>query len=99
MRQDARITKSFRFDIHESLTSLTGNIAGDIDQGVWNHQNATLVVQEACAKYEIATNDDCNIEMDFLADFIVRCTYTLSTTLGKTYNLITDQSLQSRYME
>ncbi|CAG2246848.1 unnamed protein product [Mytilus edulis] len=73
-----------------------GNIAGDIDQGVWNHQNATLVVLEACAKYEIATNDDCNIEMDFLADFIVRCTYTLSTTLGKTYNLITDQSLQSR---
>ncbi|XP_076070736.1 uncharacterized protein LOC143042345 [Mytilus galloprovincialis] len=74
-----------------------GNIAVDIDRGVWNHQN--LVVLEACAKYEIATDVDCNIEMtpvDFLADFIVRCTYTLSTTLGKTYNIINDQLLYSR---
>ncbi|CAG2249200.1 unnamed protein product [Mytilus edulis] len=83
--------------IHESFTSL--NIAGDIDQGVWNHQNATLVVLEACAKYKVAPDVDWNIEMtpvDFLADFIVRCTYTLSTTLGKTYNIINDKPLQSR---
>ncbi|VDI27179.1 Hypothetical predicted protein [Mytilus galloprovincialis] len=76
-----------------------GNIAGDIDQGFWNHQNATLVVLEACAKYKVAPDVDWNIEMtpvDFLADFIVRCTYTLSTTLGKTYNIINDKPLQSR---
>ncbi|CAC5423670.1 unnamed protein product [Mytilus coruscus] len=76
-----------------------GNLSGDMEQGNWNHQNATFLVLEACAKYKIAPDVDWNMEMtpvDFVADFIVRCTYNMSTTLDKTYHIINDQPLHSR---
>ncbi|XP_052077177.1 polyketide synthase HetM-like [Mytilus californianus] len=78
-----------------------GNMSGDREQGIWNDQNDTFLVLQVCAKYQIAPDVDWKMEMtpvDLVADFIVRCTYNLSTTLGKTYHIINDQPLHSRFV-
>ncbi|VDI14878.1 Hypothetical predicted protein [Mytilus galloprovincialis] len=78
-----------------------GNMSGDRKQAFWNPQDFTLLVLQACAKYGYAPDVDWNMEMtpvDFAAEFIVRCTFNLSTILGKTYHIINDQPLHSRWV-
>ncbi|XP_076070735.1 uncharacterized protein LOC143042341 [Mytilus galloprovincialis] len=78
-----------------------GNMSGDRKQAFWNPQDFTLLVLQACAKYGYAPDVDWDMEMtpvDFAAEFIVRCTYNLSTILGKTYHIINDQPLHSRWV-
>ncbi|XP_052077190.1 uncharacterized protein LOC127715191 [Mytilus californianus] len=78
-----------------------GNMSGDRKQAFWNPQDFTLLVLQACSKYGFAPDVDWDMEMtpvDFAAEFIVRCTYNLSTILGKTYHIINDQPLHSRWV-
>ncbi|OPL21136.1 thioester protein reductase domain, partial [Mytilus galloprovincialis] len=77
-------------------------MSGDRKQAFWNPQDFTLLVLQACAKYGYTPDVDWDMEMtpvDFAAEFIVRCTYNLSTILGKTYHIINDQPLHSRILE
>lgn len=76
-----------------------GNMSGDRQQAFWNPQDFTLMILQACAKYGIAPDVDWDMEMtpvDFAAEFVVRCSYNLSSILGKTYHIINDKPLHSR---
>lgn len=76
-----------------------GNMSGDRNQAFWNPQDFTLAVLQACSSFGVAPDVVWDMEMtpvDFAAEFIVRCTYNLSTVLGKTYHIINDKPLHSR---
>ncbi|CAG2239852.1 unnamed protein product [Mytilus edulis] len=75
-----------------------GNMSGDRKQAFWNPLDFTLLVLQACAKYGYAPDVDWDMEMtpvDFAAEFIVRCTFNLSTILGRPTTL----SMTNHYIQ
>lgn len=77
-----------------------GNMSGDRKKAYWNPQDLTLMIMQVSAKFGLAPDVDWDMEMtpvDFAAEFIVRCTYNLEAIVGKTYHIINDAPLPSRW--
>lgn len=77
-----------------------GNMSGDRLGAHWNPQDFTLMILQACVGLGIAPIVDWEMEMtpvDFAAEFIVKMTYNLSLSLGKTFHVVNDKPLQSRW--
>lgn len=78
-----------------------GNMSGDRVSAHWNPQDFTLMILQACVGLGLAPIVDWEMEMtpvDFAAEFIVRMTYNLSLSLGKTFHVVNDKPLQSRWV-
>lgn len=82
------------------LSFKIGNMSGDRVGAHWNSQDFTLMILQACVGLGLAPIVDWEMEMtpvDFAAEFIVRMTYNLSLSLGKTFHVVNDKPLQSRW--
>lgn len=74
-------------------------MSGDRVSAHWNPQDFTLMILQACVGLGLAPIVDWEMEMtpvDFAAELIVRMTYNLSLSLGKTFHVVNDKPLQSR---
>ncbi|KAL4230934.1 hypothetical protein ACF0H5_011308 [Mactra antiquata] len=78
-----------------------GNMSGDSQHAYWNPQDFTLILLQACLELGKAPDVNWKMEMtpvDFAAKFIVNMTSKSWQTLGKTFHIINDDPLQSRWI-
>lgn len=78
-----------------------GNMSGDSKTASWNPQDFTLILLQACTKLGKAPAVDWHMEMtpvNFAANFIVKMIKNSSQALGKTFHIINDKPIQSRWV-
>ena len=76
-------------------------MSGDSGTAKWNTQDFTLLILQACVKLGKAPDVDWMMEMtpvDFAAKFVVKMTKRSTLCLGKTFHVINDKPLQSRFV-
>lgn len=83
------------------INLLSGNMSGDREAAHWNPQDFTLLMLQACVKVGAAPDVAWGMEMtpvDFAAQFIVSMTKNASLCIGKTFHIVNDKPLQSKYV-
>jgi thioester reductase-like protein len=76
-------------------------MSGDSRSACWNPQDFTLILLQACTQLGKAPEVDWRMEMtpvDFAANFIVKMIRKSSQAMGKTFHIINDKPLQSRFV-